>query len=418
MQAHIITIGDEILIGQVIDTNSAWMAQQLNKIGVSVGQITSITDQPEHLVEVLTKSLESYQITLITGGLGPTNDDRTKQTLAKFFNTELVIHQPTLNQIKTLLNARNLPLNDNNLNQAMQPEKATILNNKMGTAPGMKFEKDGKIVVSMPGVPFEMKYLMSEYIIPELTEKYKLSPIINRTILTHGEAEAVLAEKLEAWESKLPNYISLAYLPSPNMVRLRLSAPGDASANIAREIENEIIKLYNIIPDIIYGEEDDTLQDIVGKLCLENNFTISTAESCTGGSIASMITSISGASNYFLGSIVAYSNNVKTNLLNVSPDTLQNKGAVSEEVVKQMVIGACNATNSDFAIATSGIAGPEGGTNEKPVGTTWIAVGNKLHQQTHCFHFGSNRERNIIRASSSALNMMRIFIKKTIENNK
>ena len=202
------------------------------------------------------------------------------------------------------------------------------------------------------------------------------------------------------------------------MVRLRLSAPGDASANIAREIENEIIKLYNIIPDIIYGEEDDTLQDIVGKLCLENNFTISTAESCTGGSIASMITSISGASNYFLGSIVAYSNNVKTNLLNVSPDTLQNKGAVSEEVVKQMVIGACNATNSDFAIATSGIAGPDGGTDEKPVGTTWIAVGNKLSQEAQCFCFGSNRERNIIRASASALNMMRIFIKKAIENNK
>jgi len=418
MQAHIITIGDEILIGQVIDTNSAWMAQQLNKIGVSVGQITSITDSPEHLVDVLTKSLKTYPITLITGGLGPTNDDRTKQTLAKYFNSELVLHQPTLNQIKKLLNARNLPLNNNNLSQAMQPEKATILNNTMGTAPGMKFETDGKVVFSMPGVPFEMKYLMSEYIIPELSEKYKLSPIINRTILTHGEAEAVLAEKLQTWESQLPNYISLAYLPSPNMVRLRLSAPGNASTNIANEIEAAITKLYSIIPDIIYGEEEETMQNIVGKLCFDNNFTISTAESCTGGSIASIITSIPGASNYFLGSIVAYSNNVKVNLLKVSPETLQNKGAVSEEVVKQMVIGACNATNSDFAIATSGIAGPDGGTDEKPVGTTWIAVGNKLSQEAQCFCFGSNRERNIIRASASALNMMRIFIKKAIENNK
>lgn len=418
MKAHIITIGDEILIGQVVDTNSAWMAKELNKIGVSVAQITSITDQPQHLIETLNLSLQKHQIVIITGGLGPTNDDRTKQTLAEFFNSKLILHQPTLDQITKMLAIRNLPLNENNKSQAYQPDNAKILQNTEGTAPGMWFEKEGRVVISMPGVPFEMKYLMSKHIIPEFQKRYNLTPVINRTILTQGEAEAVLAERLQDWENQLPNYISLAYLPSPGMVRLRLSAPGNASNNINAEIEDHIIKLYNIIPEIIYGQENDTLQEIVGRLCKENNITISTAESCTGGTIASMISSVPGASNYFLGSIVAYHNNIKRDLLNITDKTLEINGAVSEIVVKQMVIGACNATKSDFAIATSGIAGPDGGTTDKPVGTTWIAVGNHTHQVAICYQFGNNRERNILRASTTALNMMRNFIEKAIDNYK
>ncbi len=413
MRADIITIGDEILIGQVIDTNSAWLATELNKVGFSVRQITSITDTPEHITNAVEDSMKESDLVIVTGGLGPTNDDRTKQTLAKLFNTTIALHKPTLDTIKTFLDGRKMPLNSNNFGQALQPVGAVILENTEGTAPGILFERDNTIVVSMPGVPHEMKAITTNKVIPFIKNKFNTVPIINRTVLTQGIAEAVLAETLEEWEESIPDYISLAYLPKPGMVRLRLSARGDSSPYINAEIEMLIDKLYSIIPDAIFGQEDDSLQSVIGEILAKKGLAIATAESCTGGRIASFITQIPGASKYFKGTVVAYSNEIKENILKVKKSTIDNNGAVSEPVVREMIKGICDIMDTDIAIATSGIAGPDGGTPDKPVGTTWIAIGNKNIQIVRCFCFGSDREKNMIRATQTALNMLRIFLEKS-----
>ncbi len=407
MQAEIITIGDELLIGQVVDTNSAWMAQQLNLVGIDVYQITSVSDQKQHILKSLSDAEQEVDIIIITGGLGPTNDDITKKTLCEFFNTTLVFNENTYQKIQSFFKSLNLKVTEINKAQAEIPANCEPITNNCGTAPGMWFEKNNKIFVSMPGVPFEMKQMMEESILPKLKNKFKLSAVCHKTILTQGIGESFLSEIIANWEKALPSYIKLAYLPSPGIVRLRMTAKGNDENTLLNEIKKQTEFLQQIIPDYIYGYDNDRLEAIVGKLLKNKNETIATAESCTGGYIAHLITSIPGSSVYFKGSVICYANEIKTKLLGVNKESIIANGAVSEEVVKQMALNIRNLFNVDYAIATSGVAGPDGGTENKPVGTTWIAIANKTDVFAKKFTFGENRERNIQRASITALNMLR-----------
>lgn len=408
MKAELITIGDEILIGQIVDTNSAWMAEQLNLIGVNVVQISSISDGADQIKIALDQALSRADIVLITGGLGPTKDDITKKTLAEYFNDELVTDQSVIDHIEQLFGRFGKTITDLNRQQADLPSKCTALKNRQGTAPGMWFDHEGKVIVSMPGVPYEMKGLMKDEVIPRITEFADLPVIVHRTVLTTGIGESWLSDKIEGWEVNLPSFVKLAYLPSPGRVRLRLSASGSNRNELMAAVDTAIGELKSMIGHLIYGEDTDSLQEVVGQLLLERNATLSTAESCTGGSIAGAITSVSGASAYFLGSIVSYDNEVKIGQLGVKPETLDAVGAVSEEVVRQMAEGVKSRLKTDYSIATSGIAGPTGGTEEKPVGTVWIAVSGPNGTQAKKFLFGDVRERNISRSVTAALNMLRI----------
>lgn len=408
MKAELITIGDEILIGQIVDTNSAWMAEQLNLIGVNVVQISSISDGADQIKIALDQALSRADIVLITGGLGPTKDDITKKTLAEYFNDELVTDQSVIDHIEQLFGRFGKTITDLNRQQADLPSKCTALKNRQGTAPGMWFDHEGKVIVSMPGVPYEMKGLMKDEVIPRITEFADLPVIVHRTVLTTGIGESWLSDKIEGWEVNLPSFVKLAYLPSPGRVRLRLSASGSNRNELMAVVDTAIGGLKSMIGHLIYGEDTDSLQEVVGQLLLERNATLSTAESCTGGSIAGAITSVSGASAYFLGSIVSYDNEVKIGQLGVKPETLDAVGAVSEEVVCQMAEGVKSRLKTDYSIATSGIAGPTGGTEEKPVGTVWIAVSGPNGTQAKKFLFGDVRERNISRSVTAALNMLRI----------
>jgi nicotinamide-nucleotide amidase len=406
MNAEIITIGDEILIGQTVDTNSAWIANKLNLIGVDIHRITSISDKKEEIFKALNNAGKDVDLILITGGLGPTNDDITKIALTEYFNTRLILNKDVLKQIETFVVKRKGDMNERNVKQAEVPENCIVLENTIGTAPGMLFQKEGKTIISMPGVPFEMKELMKKHVIPLLMSKQQDIHIIHKVILTQGLPESRLAEVLENWENNLPEYISLAYLPSPGLIKLRLTAKGVNKSYLENEIAEQVKRLEMIIPELICGYDSEKLEELIGKKLIQLSKTLSTAESCTGGNIAHLITSISGSSGYFKGSIVAYSNEIKENLLNVNNSIIDKYGAVSKEVVEQMALGACKVLNTDFSIATSGIAGPMGGTKEKPVGTTWIAVsdGKKVISKLHIF--GDQRERNIQRASLTALNML------------
>lgn len=406
MKAEIITIGDEILIGQTIDTNSAWMANKLNLIGVDIIKITSISDKKDEIIKALDSSKNRADIVLITGGLGPTNDDITKQTLAEYFNTKLVLNKDVLKHIEHFMLKRKGDMNERNIKQAEVPENCSILKNNIGTAPGMLFDLDDVIVISMPGVPFEMKELMNNHVIPLLKSKQQDLHIIHKIILTQGLPESKLAEVLEEWESKLPSTLSLAYLPSPGIIKLRLTAKGKDKNLLEDAIYNSVESLKKIIPELICGYDSEKLEELIGKELLKKGKTISTAESCTGGNIAHLITSISGSSEYFKGSIVAYSNEIKHDILGVNKNDIDSYGAVSKQVVEQMALGACKVLNSDYAISTSGIAGPTGGTKEKPVGTTWISVSNGKNVVSRLYVFGDQRERNIQRASLTALNML------------
>lgn len=408
MKAELITIGDEILIGQIVDTNSAWMAEQLNLIGVNVVQISSISDGADQIKIALDQALSRADIVLITGGLGPTKDDITKTTLAEYFNDELVTDQSVIDHIEQLFGRFGKTITDLNRQQADLPSKCIALKNRQGTAPGMWFDHEGKVIVSMPGVPYEMKGLMKDEVIPRITEFADLPVIVHRTVLTTGIGESWLSDKIEGWEVNLPSFVKLAYLPSPGRVRLRLSASGSNRNELMAAVDTAIGELKSIIGHLIYGEDTDSLQEVVGQLLLERNATLSTAESCTGGSIAGAITSVSGASAYFMGSIVSYDNEVKIGQLGVKPETLDAVGAVSEEVVCQMAEGVKSRLKTDYSIATSGIAGPTGGTEEKPVGTVWIAVSGTNGTQAKKFLFGDVRERNISRSVTAALNMLRI----------
>ncbi|RIH63273.1 competence/damage-inducible protein A [Mariniphaga sediminis] len=407
MKAEIITIGDEILIGQIVDTNSAWIAEQFNLNGIEIYQITSVHDDTEHIAEAMQIAEKKADLVILTGGLGPTKDDITKHALCDYFNTKLVFHEQTFENIKNRFKNRNIDLNKLNRDQAMLPGACTVLTNKVGSAPGMWFEKNDTIFVSVPGVPFEMKYLVENEILPRLRTNGKAKAIFHKTVQTQGLPESMLAEKIENWETSLPENIKLAYLPNPMSVRLRLSAIGTDLEELKRLVGGEIEKLKQLIPDYIFGYDNETLGEITGRLLREKGLTLAVAESCTGGYISHLITSVPGSSEYFRGGVTAYSNEVKKSLLGVSELTLQNYGAVSSEVVREMALGVRKKLGADFAVATSGIAGPTGGTEEKPVGTVWIAIAGPENTITEKFIFGDNRERNIIRSSQTALQLLR-----------
>ncbi len=410
MKAEIITIGDEILIGQIVDTNSAWMAEQCNLNGIEIYQITSVHDDHEHIMEALKKAEEKVDLVLITGGLGPTKDDITKNTLCEYFNTKLVFHEPTFEHIKTRFKNRNIDINKLNHDQALVPEGCTVLFNKAGTAPGMWFERNDTIFISMPGVPFEMKYLVEFEIFPRLLNNGKTKAIYHKTVLTQGLPESMLAEKIEDWEDALPENIKLAYLPNPMSVRLRLSAMGADKLQLEKLVECEIEKLQQIIPENIFGYNDETMAEVIGRMLKAKNQTLALAESCTGGYISHLITSVAGSSEFYSGSVTAYSNQIKETVLGVKNKTLVEFGAVSEQVAREMALGAKRVLNVDFALSTTGIAGPGGGADEKPVGTVWIAIASPTRTIAQKFVFGDNRERNIIRSGQTALQMLRRLI--------
>lgn len=412
MQAEIITIGDEILIGQIVDTNSAWMAKELNSIGINVGKITSISDQETDIVSSLEQAMERVSLVLITGGLGPTNDDITKKTLSDFFGMNLVQNDLLYAKIEQRLAERGIPMNRFNREQALVPDGARIITNNHGTAPCMWFEREGKVVISMPGVPFEMKGIMQDDILKSLVQHFSTPVILHKTVMTQGIGESVMAQMLEEWEGDLPACVKLAYLPSPGVLRLRMSLTGDNRKELEGIVEEQLFKLEKIISKNIFGYDDQPMELAVAKLLSDKAKTLGTAESCTGGNIAHLITSHAGSSAYFKGSIVAYSNEVKENVLQVNGADLEKYGAVSQEVVEQMAGGAQKLLNTDYAIATSGIAGPDGGTEEKPVGTVWIAVAGPEEVISHKFDLYKNRERNIRVASLNALNMLRKILEK------
>jgi nicotinamide-nucleotide amidase len=410
MKAELITIGDEILIGQIVDTNSAWMGQQLNLQGIEVYQVTSVHDDHTHIMTALANAEKNADLVLITGGLGPTKDDITKDCLCEYFETELVFHPEVLEHVTSLLSSRNVSINKLNRDQAMLPASCTVLHNSAGTASGMWFERNGTIFVSMPGVPFEMEAIMTEEVFPRLIERGISQSIVHKTVLTIGLPESMLAEKIEAWENSLPSFIKLAYLPSPTSVRLRLSAYGNDKALLEETINRKVNELLTIIPDNIFGYDDDNMALAIGQLLIQSSKTLAVAESCTGGNIAHYLTSNAGSSAYFKGGVVAYSNEIKNKLLEVSADTIEVKGAVSKEVAEAMALGAMKALNADYALSTTGIAGPDGGSEEKPVGTVWIAAAGPSGVISEKFVFRHNRERNIIRSSQTALNLLRTLI--------
>lgn len=410
MFAELITIGDELLIGQVVDTNSAWMGRELNNIGIEVLRVVSVRDREEEILEAIDNAMKRVNIVLVTGGLGPTKDDITKQTLCKYFNTELIFSEEVFENVKRVL-AGKIPMNKLNKGQAMVPKNCTVINNPVGSASVSWFERDGKVLVSMPGVPQEMTTVMAESVLPKLHERFQTDVIMHQTFLVQHYPESVLAEKLEAWEVALPDCIKLAYLPKLGIIRMRLTGRGHDRKEVETLLNREKAKLETILGEDIFSEEDTPLEVIIGELLKKRKLTVSTAESCTGGSIAERLTSIAGSSEYFKGSIVAYSNEVKKDLLYVSSETLEKYGAVSEETVIEMVKGAMKALKTDCAVATSGIAGPGGGTPEKPVGTVWIAAGYKNEIRTYKQETNRGRAMNIERAGNNALLMLRDLLK-------
>jgi len=407
MKSEIITIGDELLIGQTIDTNSAWIGTELSLAGFDIQKKTSIHDNRPDILKTLSEALGKSDVVIITGGLGPTSDDITKPSLCEFFGTRLVMNNEVLAMVENMMRRRNFPMNENNRRQAEVPESCKILTNAMGTAPGMWFEKDGTIFISMPGVPAEMKYIMNEHVLPALKRRFTSQVIQHKNIMTYGTPEAKLAEILTGFEAELPENIKLAYLPSYGIIKLRLTGTGNNRKTVSETISNQVKKLYDIIPELIYGEDEESIAAVTGKLLRERRKTLCTAESCTGGKIAHIITTVPGSSDYFIGSVVAYNNSVKTRLLGVDKKIVEDDGAVSETVVKRMADGARKLLNTDYSVATSGIAGPAGGTDKKPVGTIWIAVASDsgVIAEKHCF--SHDRDINIMRFSLAALNLLR-----------
>ncbi len=402
-QIEIITIGDEILIGQIVDTNSAWMAVELNKSGFEVVQITSVHDDESQITAALTAALERADVVLITGGIGPTRDDVTKLTLCKYFESGLVYNDDVYSNIENLLKQRSRAMNELTASQAMVPEKCIVIPNPVGTAPVTWFDKDHKVVISMPGVPYEMKNAMCEEIIPRLKLKFKTPVIIHKTLQIYGYPESALALKIQEWENALPENIHLAYLPNYDIVRLRLS--GSAMDTLALEfsINQQIELLKHILGEAIVAITDEPLEVLTGKLLTEKSLKLATAESCTGGNIAHVLTSVPGSSEYFTGGVVAYSNTLKVNILGVSAADLTNYGAVSKQIAEQMAAGILKISGADIAVATTGIAGPSGGSEVKPVGTVWIAV--RFADKTVCreFKFRGSRQEVIERSTQAAL---------------
>ncbi len=410
MKAELITIGDEILIGQVVDTNSAWMGQQLNLCGIDVYQITSVHDNRDHILTALANAEKNADLVLITGGLGPTKDDITKKCLCEYFGTELVFHPEVLEHVQSLLTSRNVVVNQLNRDQALLPASCTVLHNSFGTASGMWFERNNTIFISMPGVPFEMEAIMTEEVFPRLKKLGIMQSIVHKTVQTIGLPESMLAERIAEWESALPVFIKLAYLPSPMMVRLRLSAYGTNQSDLEAEVNRQIDKLLPLIQEYVFGFDDDNLALAVGRLLSRSSKTLAVAESCTGGNIAHSITSNPGSSAFFKGAVVAYSNEVKSGLLAVPADIIERFGAVSQQVAEAMAVGVRKALDTDYSVATTGVAGPDGGTEEKPVGMVWIAVAGPSGVKSEVYMFKHNRERNIIRSTQTALDLLRKYL--------
>lgn len=406
MLCEIITIGDEILIGQIVDTNSAWMAEALNKIGVTVKQITSISDTASHIIEALNQAKSRADLILITGGLGPTKDDVTKKTLADYFAMPLRRDIETLAHVEQFFVKLNRPMLDANRAQADVPDGCTVIKNQNGTAPCMWFDVDGRVFVSMPGVPFEMKYLMQEEILPRIQHRFHLNAIIHQTLLTVGIGESFLAERLAHVENALPPHIKLAYLPKLGQVRLRLSATGSNSPQLSQEINYFVQQLVATVGEYIVATADIPLEKVVLDKLEAKGLTLSTAESCTGGYIAHLLTQHAGSSAVYLGGGITYSNDLKTSMLGVKEATLKTFGAVSQQTAKEMAMGALGQFKSDYAIAITGIAGPDGGTPEKPVGTVWIAIAGKFGIITKLYNFTNKRQQNIERAATAALSLL------------
>ncbi len=410
MRACIISIGEELLIGQTVNTNAAWIASSLNELGIETIEIIVITDKHGEILRALRECGERADIILITGGLGPTRDDVTKHALCDFFYSQLVIDQQILEDVLQYFKKLGRHVTDLNREQALVPDKAEALRNPYGTAPGLWFKEGEKIFVAMPGVPYEMKEMVKNQVFPRLRKLPRQQYIVHKSVLTQGIGESALADKISGWEDDLPKAIQLAYLPSMGIVKLRLTAKGQNNEQLEEDIANQISKLKTLIPEYIWGYDDDTLEKAVGVLLKSQNATLATAESCTGGHIAHIITSIPGSSAYFKGSIIAYSNDVKMQLLNVTANVLEDHGAVSEQVAIAMAQGVKNLIGSDYAIGITGIAGPDGGSAEKPVGTTWIAIAGKNKMVSRKYNFADNRERNIIRASRSALALLKTTV--------
>ena len=408
--ASIITIGDELLIGQTIDTNSAWMAQQLNNMGIWVQRRVAVGDTKPAIVEALDAEGAAADIILITGGLGPTADDITKPTLTEYFGGKLIVHEPTLQRLMQFFESRGLPVLQRNVDQALVPDVSTVLFNSWGLAPGMWFEKNGKVYVSMPGVPHEMKGIMEHHVLPRLQEQFQTKAVIHQTLLTSGMGESFIAERLLNFEANLPAHIKLAYLPSYGLLKLRLTALGEDKVSTAAELKLHFQEMQTLLADITVADEDIPMGEVLGRILLAKDKTVGTAESCTGGYIAHNITAIPGSSAYFKGSVVTYANEMKTKLLGVKEQTLAAHGAVSEATVREMVAGALQLLETDYAIAVSGIMGPDGGSPEKPVGTVWIAVGSAEKIVTVKHRLLYDRERNIHMTAVYAMNELRKLI--------
>jgi nicotinamide-nucleotide amidase len=410
VNASIITIGDELLIGQVVDTNSAWMAQELNKAGIAVLRRVAVGDGWQQIWQALEAEMQQAPIILITGGLGPTADDITKPLLCEFFGGKMVVDEGARQNVVDIFTRLNRPMIERNLKQAEVPDVCTVLPNRRGTAPGMWFEKNGCVVVSMPGVPHEMKGMMTDDVIPRLAQRFALPHIAHRTLLTAGVGESFLAEMLTGFEAALPPAIKMAYLPNYGMVRLRLSASGPDADVLNNEIDAQFAALQQLTGPYMVTNRDEPMEAVVARLLQQQGASLALAESCTGGYLSHLITSMPGASAFFKGAVVGYHNQAKQNLLGVSGDTLQTDGAVSEATVGQMAAGALKALSADYAIAVSGIMGPGGGSPEKPVGTVWIAVANASQTQARQMQFRFGRDRNIQLTATMALDMLRRFL--------
>ena len=410
MKSAIITIGDEILIGQVTDTNAVWISQKLNELGVQVGEMVTVSDHAGQITRTLDRYLGRFDLLIMTGGLGPTGDDITKQTLADYFDSKMVTNPVVLERITAFFKERGRKMIESNLKQADVPEGCRVLINNHGTAPGMWFEKKGTIVISLPGVPYEMKGLMTDHVLPEIKIRSKVPEVVHRTIMTQGIPESYLAAMLRNWEAALPDCVKLAYLPNPGMVRLRLTVVDKCAEEAKQILDINIRKLLDIIPEHIFGYDDISLGASLGALVRERGLTLATAESCTGGNIAHLVTSVPGSSAYFLGSVVAYDNRIKSGVLGVDPALIEEKGAVSREVAEAMARGVQALMGSDTSISTSGIAGPDGGTEDKPVGTTWITVRHGDTSYSMKYRFGGSREQIIEQASHTALQLLRRLI--------
>jgi nicotinamide-nucleotide amidase len=416
MKAEILTIGDEILIGQIVNTNSVWIAQQLNLLGINVTHMASVSDEQQAIVNAFDAALTRADVVFITGGLGPTKDDITKKVMARYFNAELVLDEDVLKDVSSFFIKRGREVGELNSRQALVPKGCAVIRNPNGTAPGMWLTKNKTIFISMPGVPYEMKAMMTDSILPKLKSQFQLPFIYHKTVLTQGIGESNLAELIETWEDGLvKKNIKLAYLPQPGMVRLRLSSTGDDEHVLRITIDDAIDELKKQIDQYIYGyelygEETPGLEKIVTQLLQQKNETIALAESCTGGYVSSLFTGIAGVSSVFRGSIVPYNNEMKQTLLNIDSSILETEGAVSKACVLAMAQQTLKVFNSDYALSISGIAGPGGGTEQKPVGYVWVAVASKTRQLAMQFQFGDNRQRNIVMTGQTALNLLRKFI--------